>query len=147
MFAFMELIAIVDKSFRDLLRFIDPSVKLPNKLYDMLKMREFYQLISNDDILLTWNILVGTQDGLNLRNLLWHGFLNKSQFDPAFTSFLMFCVVSMKPPEDRLLKKMSTREEAFPPKDFRPYAHMLNFGLGANVLPGIISVYILYLYE
>ncbi len=80
---------------------------------------------------------MGTQDGLHLRNLLWHGFLSKDQFDPGFTSFLMLCVLSLKSPSDHsVTKKFANRANLFPPKDFKRYVDGLDFGLGPSVFPG-----------
>jgi hypothetical protein len=39
--AFMELIAILDKGFRDLLFFIDPAIRPPNKFFDLMKLPVF----------------------------------------------------------------------------------------------------------
>ena len=39
--AFMELVAILDKGFRDLLFFIDPAIKPPNKFFDLMKLDAF----------------------------------------------------------------------------------------------------------
>jgi hypothetical protein len=48
-------------------------------------------------------------DGLNLRNMVWHGYLNKVQFDPAFTSFLIMCCISIPPPASHLHAQMMNR--------------------------------------
>lgn len=126
---------MLDKGCRDILFFIK-SKKSPNKFYDLLLLPEFVAYINDPDILLTLNVLVGTIEGLNLRNMLWHGYLSKHQFHPSYTLFLMFCVLSLPLPSPDLAERFKTRATVKPPRDFRGYVRHLDFGHGATIFPG-----------
>lgn len=103
--------------------------------------------MQSEDICWALNSFVGSMDGLNLRNMVWHGYLNKYQFDPAFTSFLIMVCVSIPPPAEKLHKQMMDRaslrflsdffggSQFFrPPKNFHDYVKFLDFGKGTRVL-------------
>ena len=38
---------------------------------------------------------IGLPTGMNVRNLLWHGFVNLEEFEPAYSSFLLILMLSI----------------------------------------------------
>ena len=53
--------------------------------------------------------LIGPIDGINLRNLLWHGFLKPEEFETHFTSFLIMAILSLDKINDLLYKNKEKR--------------------------------------
>lgn len=114
----------------------------PCKFYDMLKLPYFKKLWGND-ITIILNVFLGTMEGLNIRNLLWHGFLSVKQFDPGFTSLLVMAVISLPQPRSEVKERMLTeRESVSPLTSYLPYARALDFGKGATVFQGTRFVHI-----
>lgn len=135
--AFMEMVSLMDRRMRDLLYFNnDVPRSLPRKFQDILKMPTFENLWGST-ISVVLNVLLGTQDGLNLRNLLWHGFATKAQFDRAYFTFLCLAVFSLPPPPAPLRKEMMG--EPRPLTDFHRFVHNLDFGLGTRAFPDVLS--------
>jgi hypothetical protein len=56
---------------------------------------EIFEKILGKDIIFIFMTFCGPIQGMNLRNLAWHGFLSSEVFPPHFSSFLMIFILSL----------------------------------------------------
>jgi hypothetical protein len=64
------------------------------RINDILKNPELDKYLGEDVVFLI-RCFTGPIQSMNLRNLLWHGFLGLNEFQPAFTSFLFALIFSV----------------------------------------------------
>ena len=53
--------------------------------------------------------LIGPIEGINLRNLLWHGFLKPKEFEKHYTSFLLLVILSLDKVIETLINEEAKR--------------------------------------
>jgi hypothetical protein len=78
--AFALAVAELDGSLGDALSVSDYAT-VPRKLRLVLETPELIDLIG-ENVVLVLNTTIGTLTSINMRNLVWHGFLLPTQFDP-----------------------------------------------------------------
>ena len=87
--AFLVLSTVLERALGDAFhRDCGGTKPVPHLLKDVLSSPEAQRAVGCP--LLHWiRVLMGPAYSLNLRNLLWHGFLGAAEFDPAYTTFLV----------------------------------------------------------
>eukprot|EP01080_Neovahlkampfia_damariscottae_P005249 gene5249-8860_t len=71
----------------------DNKKPIPSILRDILESKEINDVFG-ENVVFFISTIIGPPEGLNLRNILWHGFLSFNEFDPDFTSFLFILFIS-----------------------------------------------------
>ncbi|KAJ6233366.1 endoplasmic reticulum membrane-associated RNA degradation protein [Anaeramoeba flamelloides] len=69
--------------------------KCPNLLIDLLRSELIQKIIGKDGQFL-FLVLIGPSIGLNLRNIVWHGFLSPKELPPKITLFLFIILLSFQ---------------------------------------------------
>ena len=82
----------------------DNKKVIPLILRDLLESKEILNVFG-EDVVFFISTVIGPPEGLNLRNILWHGFLNIQEFDSNFTSFLFILFLSTVKVANEYFKK------------------------------------------
>ena len=91
----LALCPMIERSLGNLL-YNNSSVKnIPNLLRDLVKTQDLIDIIGSEILILLLHILIGTPNGLNLRNLVWHGFPKPGEISPVLASSLIVLVFSI----------------------------------------------------
>lgn len=108
----------------------NPSEELvPNKLSEIL----LHPLISQslgEDILFILRTMIGPLNGLNLRNVIWHGFVTYEEFSPNYTSFFLVLLLSLSTP---ILSNLIQRRKLF---DVPQLIQGSTYSISPNILNG-----------
>lgn len=72
----------------------DGKVQTPRMLKDLLSSEALTSFIGND-IIFILNAFVGSPIGMNLRNIMWHGFINPDEFDNHYNLFIIVLIYSI----------------------------------------------------
>lgn len=89
------LVTYLEKALGDLLCWkTEGRQRVPCRINDLLGEPALQDLLGPDAVFVV-RCLVGPPNGLNIRNLLWHGFLDPEQLHPALLDFLMVLVASL----------------------------------------------------
>eukprot|EP00743_Colponemidia_sp_Colp-15_P012993 GILK01014950.1.p1 GENE.GILK01014950.1~~GILK01014950.1.p1 ORF type:complete len:751 (-),score=129.19 GILK01014950.1:47-2275(-) len=96
MIAFASAVTILEKILRDaflgyVLNSPEASASCPSMLRELLESSVVASFLPPKMVTLLL-ILIGPPTGLNIRNVIWHGFLSESEFSPTFTS-LLFAII------------------------------------------------------
>lgn len=87
----------------------DYQKPLPSLLRDLLETEELDKYLG-EDILFLIKSIIGPPSGLNLRNIIWHGFLSIKEYDTSFTSFLfMLFFTTLKHLSENNISKFKVR--------------------------------------
>ncbi|KAL0482176.1 endoplasmic reticulum membrane-associated RNA degradation protein [Acrasis kona] len=66
----------------------------PVKINEILIMSELKEILGQD-IIFFLRLIIGPIQGMNIRNLLWHGFFSDDEFHQGYTSLLLMLVASI----------------------------------------------------
>eukprot|EP00741_Cyanophora_paradoxa_P022313 tig00021441_g21542.t1 len=94
--AFPGLVALLERVLSDLYYRDQPGSAPPHLLKELL-VSECARAALGEDAIFALRCFVGPPTGLNLRNIVWHGFLSSSELDATFSSLLFvvfFTVIS-----------------------------------------------------
>ncbi|KAL6040678.1 hypothetical protein QOT17_025284 [Balamuthia mandrillaris] len=68
----------------------------PKKMNELL-LHPYLVEVLGEDLIFLLRTTVGPLEGLNLRNLTWHGFFTQHEFSSIYTSLMLMIVLSLKP--------------------------------------------------
>jgi hypothetical protein len=72
--------------------------------------------------------------GLNLRNIIWHGFISEDEFQDFYTTFLFLLMVSLAAKINSTILYQHIRKRKLICLDQFPKEHY-DFGLGSLIFP------------
>ncbi|XP_049849165.1 endoplasmic reticulum membrane-associated RNA degradation protein-like [Schistocerca gregaria] len=92
------------------------------KMRDMLKHQTLQQKLT-PDIIYVLEVLVGPLHSMNIRNLVWHGFIMPSEFPASLNALLLFLLLSML---DHVRNKRVVSAESYPDtrREIRKYERL-----------------------
>ena len=70
-------------------------LKIPSLLRDLINTQELFDIIRSEILILLLHIMIGTPNGLNLRNLVWHGFPKPGEISPVLASSFIILIFSI----------------------------------------------------
>ena len=91
----LALCPMIERSLGNLLHNNSSVKNIPNLLRDLVKTQDLIDIIGSEILILFLHILIGTPNGLNLRNLVWHGFPKPGEISPVLASSLIVLVFSI----------------------------------------------------
>lgn len=91
----LSLAPMLERSLGNILFTTNKKLKVPSLLRDLINTQELHDAIGSDVLILLLHILTGTPHGLNLRNLVWHGFPRSGEIHPALVSSLIILMFSI----------------------------------------------------
>ncbi|KAK9710391.1 hypothetical protein K7432_008441 [Basidiobolus ranarum] len=84
--------AVLDRALGDLLYSVTKNKKhIPFLLKDLLQS-DILRTLLGGDLLLIMRVLMGTPKGMNIRNLVWHGFVNSDEMYPGYCIFIHYLI-------------------------------------------------------
>lgn len=89
------LTPMLERSLGNILFTTNDKLKVPALLRDLIHTRELYDCIGSPILMLLLHVMVGSPQGLNLRNLVWHGFPKPGELSPALASSLIILLFSI----------------------------------------------------
>ncbi|XP_031564868.1 endoplasmic reticulum membrane-associated RNA degradation protein-like isoform X2 [Actinia tenebrosa] len=87
------LFAILERSLGDVYASYT-GLKSPSNLKDLLASEAIRKLLGEDVSLILY-AMAGPPESINLRNVLWHGFVSPCEIPPQFVSFLVFTMATI----------------------------------------------------
>lgn len=107
--AFALAVSQLDAALGDTLAIVtEGKMIIPKKLRLSLDTPEL-QAVIGEDCSFLFACLIGPLTSINLRNLVWHGFLSPGEFNPCYTSFLLLAMLSLDRPLEILRGKSDQR--------------------------------------
>lgn len=98
----------------------------------MLVTEDIIKLLG-DEIAFVFRCYTGPIQGLNFRNLVWHGFLDSETLDKSYTAFLLMLTMSLRDiPE---VKNMLATHKRRKLENLNQFVHSLSFSISQNPSP------------
>lgn len=119
--AFALAVSQLDAALGDTLAIVtEGKMIIPKKLRLSLDTPEL-QAVIGADCSFVFACLIGPLTSINLRNLVWHGFLNPGEFNPCYTSFLLLAMLSLNRPLAVLREKPDQRRRRTDTRQLGPF--------------------------
>ena len=91
----LSLTPMLERSLGDILFTYNKKLKIPSLLRDLINTQELFDAIKSPILMLLLHVMIGTPQGLNLRNLAWHGFPRPGEISPILASSLIVLIFSI----------------------------------------------------
>ncbi|KAL0485574.1 ER membrane-associated RNA degradation protein [Acrasis kona] len=91
---FSTCITFLERTISDLMHKSQQQNTRPMKINNLLQLEELVSLLG-PDVIFMLRLVCGPLQGMNFRNLLWHGFFSDDEFEPVYASLLLLLVVSI----------------------------------------------------
>lgn len=101
----------------------------------MLALKEMEEVLGKD-LLFLIKTSIGPLNGLNLRNIVFHGFISQKEFNPVYTSFLIILMLSLG-------KHFGKKLQSYGYRKLRDFSSDLGLGLCCLSTGKTISITIL----
>ncbi|KAK3742251.1 hypothetical protein QZH41_009019, partial [Actinostola sp. cb2023] len=93
--SFLLLFSILEHSLGDIYLSTNGSKQCPTNLKELLMTKEIQQLIG-ENVALMMYVLAGSPQGVNLRNVLWHGFASLNEIPPQYGFTLILLIPQLE---------------------------------------------------
>lgn len=92
---FLALTPMLERSLGNILYTSNSKLKIPSLLRDLIYTQELYDIIKSPILMLILHVMIGTPQGLNLRNLVWHGFTKPGEISNVLASSFIVLLFSI----------------------------------------------------
>ncbi|XP_065075074.1 endoplasmic reticulum membrane-associated RNA degradation protein-like [Ochlerotatus camptorhynchus] len=75
--------------------YLTESGSMPPHLLRDLLMTDTLATVMGETVIYLLRLLLGTPNGINLRNLVWHGFLSEEEVSPFYSNFLLLVLITV----------------------------------------------------